>query len=62
MYTVYKLVDNNNKKKRFYLFKNVLFLVPNVELPPLCSPQFKSGPPTEQAQVASLFLQDMTQW
>lgn len=32
--------------------------VPNVELPALCSPRFRSGPPSELAQTASLFLQD----
>ncbi|KAK9767902.1 hypothetical protein K7432_001882 [Basidiobolus ranarum] len=29
------------------------FVVPNVELPPLCSSQFKPGPPSEKAQVLS---------
>ncbi|KAJ3997607.1 ribosomal protein S5 domain 2-type protein [Lentinula boryana] len=29
------------------------FLVPNVDLPALCSPKFKPGPPTEEAQVLS---------
>ncbi len=32
------------------------FIVPNLELPPLCHPRFKPGPPSEQAQVASQFL------
>jgi len=32
------------------------FLVPNVELPPLCSPKFKPGPPSEQAQTTCVFL------
>ncbi|CAB3373448.1 Hypothetical predicted protein [Cloeon dipterum] len=35
------------------------FVIPNVELPPLCSPQFKSGPPGETAQVSSQFLADI---
>lgn len=30
--------------------------VPNVELSPICSPKFRPGPPSEQAQVASEFL------
>ena len=34
------------------------FLVPNVTLPPLCHSQFKPGPPSEQAQTASLFIRD----
>jgi len=29
------------------------YLVPNVELPPMCSPNFKPGPPSELAQVLS---------
>ncbi|KAJ7284965.1 ribosomal protein S5 domain 2-type protein [Mycena rebaudengoi] len=29
------------------------FLVPNIDLPALCSPKFKPGPPTEEAQVLS---------
>lgn len=29
------------------------YLVPNVELSPMCSPKFKPGPPGEQAQVLS---------
>ncbi|RUS15041.1 ribosomal protein S5 domain 2-type protein, partial [Endogone sp. FLAS-F59071] len=32
------------------------YLVPNVELSPICSPKFRPGPPSEQAQVASEFL------
>ncbi|KAG1886659.1 ribosomal protein S5 domain 2-type protein, partial [Suillus subluteus] len=29
------------------------FLVPNTDLPAICSPKFKPGPPTEEAQVLS---------
>ncbi|KNZ72693.1 Exosome complex exonuclease RRP43 [Termitomyces sp. J132] len=29
------------------------FLVPNLDLPAMCSPKFKPGPPTEEAQVLS---------
>jgi len=29
------------------------FLVPNLDLPAICSPKFKPGPPTEEAQVLS---------
>lgn len=32
------------------------YLVPNVELPPLCSPKFRPGPPSDQAQVSSNFI------
>ncbi|XP_077447626.1 exosome complex component RRP43 [Stigmatopora argus] len=35
------------------------FIVPNVDLPPLCSSQFRPGPPGEQAQTASHFLADI---
>ncbi|KAJ8028707.1 Exosome complex component RRP43 [Holothuria leucospilota] len=35
------------------------YLVPNVELPPLCSSQFKVGPPSEQAQVVSQLIDDI---
>ena len=37
------------------------FVIPNVELPPLCSPQFKTGPPGDTAQVCSQFLADVLQ-
>merc|ERR1711963_655747 len=32
------------------------FIVPNVELSPVCSPQFRPGPPSERAQVLSQFV------
>ncbi|KAI9106205.1 ribosomal protein S5 domain 2-type protein [Phlyctochytrium arcticum] len=32
------------------------YLVPNLDLPPLCSPQFKPGPPGELAQTISEYL------
>ncbi|PIK47576.1 putative exosome complex component RRP43 [Apostichopus japonicus] len=35
------------------------YLVPNVELPPLCSSQFKSGPPGDQAQVVSQLIDNI---
>jgi len=35
------------------------FLVPNVELPPICHSQFRPGPPSEQAQTASNFLRQV---
>ncbi|KAM9788711.1 exosome complex component RRP43 [Neosynchiropus ocellatus] len=35
------------------------FMVPNVDLPPLCSSQFRPGPPGEQAQAASQFMADI---
>ncbi|XP_002733208.1 exosome complex component RRP43-like [Saccoglossus kowalevskii] len=35
------------------------FVVPNVDLPPLCSPRFRPGPPSEQAQVVSQFIADV---
>ncbi|XP_067040280.1 exosome complex component RRP43-like isoform X1 [Acropora muricata] len=34
------------------------YLVPNVDLPPLCSSRFRPGPPNEQAQVLSQFVAD----
>ncbi|XP_033631740.1 exosome complex component RRP43-like [Asterias rubens] len=34
-------------------------VVPNVELPPLCSSQFKPGPPSEKAQVISQLIADV---
>lgn len=34
------------------------YIVPNVELSPLCSPNFRPGPPGEQAQVLSQFVAD----
>ncbi|KAL1489621.1 hypothetical protein ABEB36_013567 [Hypothenemus hampei] len=35
------------------------FLVPNVELPPLCYSKFKSGPPSDQAQTLTQLLADI---
>ena len=35
-----------------------LLSVPNIDLPPLCSPRFRPGPPSEQAQVLSQFIAD----
>lgn len=35
------------------------FIVPNVDLPPLCSSRFRPGPPSEQAQVLSQFVADV---
>lgn len=35
------------------------FLVPNVELPPLCSSRFRPGPPSDQAQVTTKLLADI---
>ncbi|XP_022079421.1 exosome complex component RRP43-like [Acanthaster planci] len=34
-------------------------VVPNVDLPPLCSSRFKPGPPSEQAQVVTQLLADV---
>ncbi|XP_059349529.1 exosome complex component RRP43 isoform X3 [Ammospiza nelsoni] len=35
------------------------YIVPNVELPPLCAERFRSGPPGEEAQAASQFIADV---
>ncbi|XP_064636939.1 exosome complex component RRP43-like [Lineus longissimus] len=35
------------------------FIVPNVDLSPLCSSRFRPGPPSEQAQVCSQFVMDL---
>ncbi|KAM4702078.1 LOW QUALITY PROTEIN: exosome complex component RRP43 [Discoglossus pictus] len=35
------------------------YVVPNVELQPLCSSRFRPGPPGEEAQVASQFIADV---
>ncbi|TNN63508.1 Exosome complex component RRP43 [Liparis tanakae] len=35
------------------------YIVPNVDLPPLCSSQFRPGAPGEQAQAASQFIADV---
>lgn len=35
------------------------YLVPNLTLPPMCNPQFKPGPPSEEAQAASHFVQQV---
>lgn len=35
------------------------FIVPNVDLPPLCSPLFKPGPPSELAQSATTFMDSL---
>ncbi|XP_026282225.1 exosome complex component RRP43 [Frankliniella occidentalis] len=36
------------------------FMVPNVELPPLCSPLFRPGPPSEEAQAMTCFVSQAT--
>ncbi|XP_029304314.1 exosome complex component RRP43 [Cottoperca gobio] len=35
------------------------YIVPNLDLPPLCSSRFRPGPPGEQAQAASQFIADV---
>jgi len=35
------------------------FLVPNLDLPPLCSPKYKPGPPSDDAQVLSSKLNEV---
>ncbi|XP_023029122.2 exosome complex component RRP43 [Leptinotarsa decemlineata] len=35
------------------------FIVPNLELPPLCSSKFRPGPPSDQAQVLSQLIADV---
>ncbi|KAI8145725.1 exosome component 8-like protein [Fennellomyces sp. T-0311] len=35
------------------------YLVPNVELSPMCSPKFKAGPPPEKAQAVSEFIHQL---
>ncbi|XP_034937206.1 exosome complex component RRP43-like [Chelonus insularis] len=35
------------------------FIIPNVELSPLCSSKFRPGPPSDQAQVASKMIDDI---
>lgn len=35
------------------------FLIPNIELSPLCSPKFKPGPPSEEAQIATQLIADI---
>ena len=37
----------------------IVLIVPNVDLPPLCSAQFRPGPPSEQAQVASKVMEEI---
>lgn len=39
--------------------KHFLFLVPDVDLPPLCSARFRPGPPGEEAQAVSQFIADV---
>ncbi|CAL7946219.1 unnamed protein product [Xylocopa violacea] len=35
------------------------YIVPNIELPPLCSPKFRPGPPSDQAQVSIKLLDNI---
>lgn len=35
------------------------FIVPNIELPPLCSPKFRPGAPSEEAQVLANIISDV---
>jgi len=51
------------KIKKLGLLYSFLYLivssVPNVELSPLCSPQFRPGPPGELAQTLSQFVSNI---
>ena len=38
---------------------NLGFLIPNVELPPLCSARFRPGPPSDQAQVVTNLVAEL---
>jgi len=38
---------------------NIGYFVPNVELPPLCSPEFRPGPPDDKAQILSQLVLDI---
>lgn len=38
---------------------NCGYIVPNVELPGLCSPKFRPGPPSEKAQVISKLIENI---
>ncbi|NWX15227.1 EXOS8 protein, partial [Aegotheles bennettii] len=42
-----------------FMTNDSCYLVPNVELPSLCSTRFRSGPPGEEAQAASQFIADV---
>lgn len=33
--------------------------MPNIELPPLCSPKFRPGPPSDQAQVITKLIENI---
>ncbi|CAD1474945.1 unnamed protein product, partial [Heterotrigona itama] len=35
------------------------YVVPNIELPPLCSPKFRPGPPSDQAQVIVKLIENI---
>ncbi|XP_003494065.1 exosome complex component RRP43-like [Bombus vosnesenskii] len=35
------------------------YIVPNIELPPLCSPKFRPGPPSDQAQVITKLVENI---
>ncbi|KAK9308239.1 hypothetical protein QLX08_001708 [Tetragonisca angustula] len=35
------------------------YIVPNIELPPLCSPKFRPGPPSDQAQVVVKLIENI---
>lgn len=37
------------------------FIVPNVTLPAMCNPAFKSGPPSPQAQALSTFIKEVVE-
>lgn len=37
----------------------LLTTVPNVDLPAICSPRFKPGPPSDEAQTISNWLNDL---
>ena len=54
-----KGMDGATSKCEFARGKLLLssgFIVPNLDLPPLCHPRFKPGPPSEQAQTVTQFI------
>jgi len=60
-----KYIDKKKKRMKIkklgllYSFLYLIVSVPNVELSPLCSPQFRPGPPGELAQTLSQFVSNI---
>ena len=58
---VYLNTCKNKTVQTTFIFPYLGFIVPNLELSAMCHSQFKPGPPSEMAQIASYFIYEVIQ-